>query len=628
MRQPRGVILFACLTSLAAISIFVAPAVAQRTFAVAPGGPSGLAASIAYTVTPGGLVPALGGSAAGLVEGDDIDGLSAPLSGDRFLLVFSVDPASEGGGGPIVDFPHEGHSFNVTDQATRGQAAGDAFLSTEAFSLAAGGQLPLAGLDLDASNNVLAVNQSAGFRFRFGVRPNIRPEGSLPPGVPADDVTALGTIAARAFASLSTGNPLGVSGADVLVDADARIATGAPGDEATYADAEDLGLLPSDDIDGLAVFDRDGDDTFDDDDAILLSLARESPSLETLAVGAADVLIVRAGAAPAVFATAEELGLLPTDNIDALDIAPLIGDAEETIRRSVEVITVACQGFEGYTPFFFDYLDFDASGDFRPLGAEVVLANVDDRGFPFTLSHDGADGKLAFSTTWINTRDGDGLSDGDFIGVSVDPGFAAVDAIPFTATLEGTRFFEFNDPDGMLRLRIADTDVAGLTDVALEIAFLVRNTGWEAGDNVSVTLLTDAGDVSVISLAGGDDGSDPATGMNAFNQANPLNFVELFTPVPPEATTAGVEVTFEADVNEESASVDNIRLTARPSFGPAPCNAADLGTPFAILNSTDINAFVAAFLAVGAAADLAAPFGIVNSTDINAFVANFLGGCP
>lgn len=59
-----------------------------------------------------------------------------------------------------------------------------------------------------------------------------------------------------------------------------------------------------------------------------------------------------------------------------------------------------------------------------------------------------------------------------------------------------------------------------------------------------------------------------------------------------------------------------------------PCNPADLAAPYGILNSSDVNAFVNAFLRNTAAADLAAPRGIWNSSDVNAFVAAFLAGCP
>ncbi len=98
-----------------------------------------------------------------------------------------------------------------------------------------------------------------------------------------------------------------------------------PGPSPIYAAFFDLGLEWDDDIDGLVVFDTDGDGVFNGTDEILFSLAPDSPSLLTIpgasAVGAAaDIFVARPEQAPAVFASAASLGLgHPDDNIDALD---------------------------------------------------------------------------------------------------------------------------------------------------------------------------------------------------------------------------------------------------------------------------------------------------------------------
>ncbi|MEM7622333.1 MAG: GC-type dockerin domain-anchored protein [Planctomycetota bacterium] len=61
---------------------------------------------------------------------------------------------------------------------------------------------------------------------------------------------------------------------------------------------------------------------------------------------------------------------------------------------------------------------------------------------------------------------------------------------------------------------------------------------------------------------------------------------------------------------------------------PGPCNAADVGMPYGVLNATDVNAFVSAFTNALPAGDLAAPQGVFNASDINAFVNAFNAGCP
>ncbi|MEM7668391.1 MAG: choice-of-anchor tandem repeat NxxGxxAF-containing protein [Pseudomonadota bacterium] len=58
-----------------------------------------------------------------------------------------------------------------------------------------------------------------------------------------------------------------------------------------------------------------------------------------------------------------------------------------------------------------------------------------------------------------------------------------------------------------------------------------------------------------------------------------------------------------------------------------PCSIADLAVPFGILNASDINSFVAAFLEGSTRVDFAVPFGILNASDINAVVNALLAGC-
>jgi hypothetical protein len=71
--------------------------------------------------------------------------------------------------------------------------------------------------------------------------------------------------------------------------------------------------------------------------------------------------------------------------------------------------------------------------------------------------------------------------------------------------------------------------------------------------------------------------------------------------------------------------VDNIRFDV--ATGPLPCNGADLTPPFGVLDLSDINAFVAAFIAQGPAADFDQN-GIWDLSDINTFVSLFIAGCP
>jgi len=61
--------------------------------------------------------------------------------------------------------------------------------------------------------------------------------------------------------------------------------------------------------------------------------------------------------------------------------------------------------------------------------------------------------------------------------------------------------------------------------------------------------------------------------------------------------------------------------------GAQPCNAADLATPFQVLDLADINAFIAGFTSQSPAGDLNNN-GIWDLTDINLFVTAITSGCP
>src|SRR5262249_26892006 len=75
-------------------------------------------------------------------------------------------------------------------------------------------------------------------------------------------------------------------GADIYVDDMPNV----PGGERVYANATQLGLQPSDDINALIVFD-DGDRIFQPGiDQVLFSLTRDSPSLTAFGFSAADIL--------------------------------------------------------------------------------------------------------------------------------------------------------------------------------------------------------------------------------------------------------------------------------------------------------------------------------------------------
>ena len=86
-----------------------------------------------------------------------------------------------------------------------------------------------------------------------------------------------------------------------------------------YATAAGLGLMAGDNIDALSII-EDGVVGFTPGDVVFYSLAAGSPSLPLLTASPADILVTPFGGAPGVAFTAGSLGLLPTDDLDALDL--------------------------------------------------------------------------------------------------------------------------------------------------------------------------------------------------------------------------------------------------------------------------------------------------------------------
>ncbi|MFG0327688.1 MAG: PEP-CTERM sorting domain-containing protein [Phycisphaerales bacterium JB037] len=311
----------------------------QTTYSTENGGPSGLDGDDVRETDGSSTSSAGGGGGTGTgMPGDDNDSMSTPAEEEDITICFSVDPFSLGLGSrmPIPN-------INVRHQAVRRQQAGDAFISTEAWNINTG-MIPGAGLgQLD---NVLVQNQGRGYStpIGFGLEPDVGPGVAVPSGTPLDNVDGLTGPTDRTrpelFFTLSNGSeslltlpgsPTLDRGADIFFDPDITMG----GNEQLFANTIQLGLLPTDDIDGLVVYDRDGTRQFSAGDLVFFSLAPESPTLDVFGGSAADVFVTN-GLQVRIFVQHWELGLQFGDNIDALHFDTLInGSVEDTILMKV-----------------------------------------------------------------------------------------------------------------------------------------------------------------------------------------------------------------------------------------------------------------------------------------------------
>lgn len=283
--------------------------------------------------------------------GDELDALSGPNSdvdaNRSFAILVSVDRATLGGVPPDPDLVNQGVPYNVADQAGKGQAAGDQFMSLTLYTRAGG---RLSGLNGRAGdNNTLLRNNYDEGGTDLSAQPPVSAEDSAAARggtveqdevdcmfgtrVPTDprgptDLLPIYFSASADSPSLQLLPGVMASGANIYFNADP-----AGGKQTVlYASFGDLGLMQGDDISGMIVFDSDGagsfDGVFNGQDQVLISLTRNSPSLSTLGdpgtvASSADVFSVDASGNAVVFARAAELGLdALSDSIDAVDFLP------------------------------------------------------------------------------------------------------------------------------------------------------------------------------------------------------------------------------------------------------------------------------------------------------------------
>ncbi|MFH0980885.1 MAG: hypothetical protein V2A79_05030 [Planctomycetota bacterium] len=322
-----------------------------------------------------GMVPGVAFGAEGLGLGqlyDDLDGLSTAGAGvlptRPFVLLFSVDRTTVGMVAPDPTLVAAGVPFNAADQAARGHAAGDAFISTTLFTRAG---ILLTRSGTRAPNNTLAINNFDEGGTDFSAAPPTSARETVPPGTPQDNVDATAevstngvstngfqaagrqphavphlyySVGANSGSLYCTPDPClpGDSGADIFFDLDPSLG----GNEEIYAYAEQLGLQSNgDDVDGIVVFDLNTNGIFDFPDQVLFSLARGSVSLYQLFVclppvicSPADVFSVHFGDPPVRYAAAADLGLDLGDDLDSLDFLYCTDAMDCAVRFGIRAV--------------------------------------------------------------------------------------------------------------------------------------------------------------------------------------------------------------------------------------------------------------------------------------------------
>lgn len=248
---------------------------------------------------------------------------TAPL-----VIYFSGDDLSVGVAG--TDYDH---------QAIRSQAAGDRFVVNGSTTLSpaavmsGAGPSAIAGPVLPGGSGTFPTNLLSANQTVYNAIPTIAPTAFntyVPPGgaTAMDDMDALELTPfdltgdfvhdTPIYFSLDAASPsLPASPADVLVSPPTLAGFG------LFAPAPSLGLVATDELDALAVWDAAGDliaDVAPLTDFALFSLAPGSPTLITGGFSAADIFVTDFSGAFTLYLPASALGMAFSDNVDALDV--------------------------------------------------------------------------------------------------------------------------------------------------------------------------------------------------------------------------------------------------------------------------------------------------------------------
>lgn len=181
-------------------------------------------------------------------------------------------------------------------------------------------------------------------------------------------------------------------------------------------------------------------------------------------------------------------------------------------------------------------------------------ALLDNAGEPI-VNFTSAGGELGFSSFYTNTRDGSGLSDGDFVGVTDFTG----DVGAYTDGLQG---FQISDPDGAMTVTFDTVDLTGVTDATLTLDLFVNETGYESEDRVRVWVEGDGGVIDLIDTTGSDidDLGIEGVWLNLMADLSGFTMATL---------------NFEGDTNSSSEAfyLDNVAFSGTAAVVPVPAAA-------------------------------------------------------
>ena len=178
-------------------------------------------------------------------------------------------------------------------------------------------------------------------------------------------------------------------------------------------------------------------------------------------------------------------------------------------------------------------------GQYTDLGDPLVdhqLVNNDGEAMVEWVSL-GAE--MGFTAHYYNTRDGVGLTDGDYVGITNYTG--TVGGFP-----DGIQGYQMSDCDGMMEITFDTATSSGAWNVSLDI--FIQTTGYESDDAIIVDVLVDGGAVLSLLDSTGQDINDLGIEGAWFNLLVDLDGY----------TEATLRVAFDSNSGSEAVYIDNV----------------------------------------------------------------------
>lgn len=250
-------------------------------------------------------------------DDDELNALSHGMDAAHGLhiLYFSVDRDAEGeelDGEPSDELQElDGYDYNVFRQADLNQQAGDIYMTIDAAGVAS---YPQGNNAIQQHQNLLGMAPNIlWFDDNEDEQDNLDALSFQESDLTGDRLPDINTyVSLEQNSTTLTANSW--SAADILVHVPG-------GGLSVFASAQDMGLFADqDDIDALVLLDVNADGVLGAGDRALFSLTPGSKTLDDNGYSAGDIFATDFDNGHFVLYEAEDLGLLETDNVDALEV--------------------------------------------------------------------------------------------------------------------------------------------------------------------------------------------------------------------------------------------------------------------------------------------------------------------